>query len=862
VKRVQILIPFFPAVAGEAAAEALRRTLAALGDGATLPIALCCAEGAVVAVPPAVRCVPIPPERVRAEADLPPGWLAALTAVPGPEPLVLLDFRLGDDAPERVAACLQALDDSGREVALGVAEAEDHPCQLNFFLDVTASRVCLPVDPEAEAVRRACAPLFPPALPLVVTQPFPFAWREWIPDETADAAPWVLEPGLGAVRCGRALLGHQVLDETGVVLWRETPDTARQVVAALRPWAAVCALAPPDQDDLGVLAADGDMTVVGQGDLVQAFPLAPPQDLQFANAAMALFPLMPGPDGRRQARLPRRQGAFLLQSFIHSRLPETDIELPYIPPDNAWEVSCANLGRRANGACIAGRQAFPAVAVFTGRAMGVSGAARAHVADALARRAFTSFPCPADVAGVLPVPGSPEPGTTPPPPDTPAASPAAETGLAAMARDRHAACCLRFRLEMEQAVIRYAGAPQQLLPYKARAAFVAKQTAGLARDHAADATFRALFGSGREALDRALTATLDGDLPRSWWPEATRRWPHGRDFEDSLRPLDALYAQTPGLGGLYARLARERFMPVWRHGRAVRLFAREQERGWLTAADWLSFATALAMLGRVDEATARIEEAYRRYAFLQNGFADAGWGAFYFRRYDPAATMRMMALDKQRQRLGPHYVSRWATIVASLGDLDAAVAMVREGYERQGRVTDGGFARVGWEYHVALRHDLESVWPYFAMDAKYHNKNAFREYILGAWAATGRLKEAVDEAAYWYKASARARGYYAIIGLMHWRAYGDDAVLRDMLLRDSRQGTATLLFDLLLRRLIETRSWPDTALQAELRDATLGDAAETWPCARQLLCVLGFTEDDIRRLLPGLPETPQDAPCP
>jgi len=302
-----------------------------------------------------------------------------------------------------------------------------------FFLDVTASRVCLPVDPEAEAVRRACAPLFPPALPLVVTQPFPFAWREWIPDETADAAPWVLEPGLGAVRCGRALLGHQVLDETGVVLWRETPDTARQVVAALRPWAAVCALAPPDQDDLGVLAADGDMTVVGQGDLVQAFPLAPPQDLQFANAAMALFPLMPGPDGRRQARLPRRQGAFLLQSFIHSRLPETDIELPYIPPDNAWEVSCANLGRRANGACIAGRQAFPAVAVFTGRAMGVSGAARAHVADALARRAFTSFPCPADVAGVLPVPGSPEPGTTPPPPDTPAASPAAETGLAAMA---------------------------------------------------------------------------------------------------------------------------------------------------------------------------------------------------------------------------------------------------------------------------------------------------------------------------------------------------------------------------------------------------------------------------------------------
>jgi hypothetical protein len=811
-----------------------------------------------------VRVVRVEALRQRAEAMLPPGWLAALRAIPGRDMLAVLDYRLGEAAPVMAARCRAALEACGREIALGVAEAEDHPCQLNLFLDVVASRICLPVDVQAAHAVRLCAPWFAPGLDLVATQPFPFYWREWAPVDGQTPAPFILELGLGALRAVRPGREQASLDAAGVMLLRESPTTARQVVAVPEPRAAVGLFLAPGDEALAVLPGDDGLGIRCQGDMIQAFPLLPSGETCQASSFMALHSLERDARGLARACLPALAGPFLLQAFVPSRLPETDIEFPSTPRRSAWEISCSGLERRVNGAVIAGRQAFPEVYVFTGLAMGLSPSARVRPEEALDRQDFAFFPCDAGEAALPAFPPSSSDaarqGTAEAAcPD--ATCPEAACTLAEMARQRHEAACLRFRLGMEQDVLRYAGVRQDFLPYKARSVFVDKQMARLRRQDRTCAAAEALTallepgdGPGGEALEAALEATAQGGLPKSWQLEATFRRLHDRDFAHALRPLDRLYDEAPGLGGLYSRLARERCLPTWRHGRAAALFKRERERGWMPAADGLQHAVSLATLGRLGEAEAMIAAAYARDDALRNGFADAGWGARYWRSYEPSAVMAMMERDKALGRLGEHYVSRWATMVAALGDLDAAVAMVRDEYDRRGRVADGGFSRVGWEYHVALRQDPESVWPYFALDEKRNNKNSFRVYFLGALAATGRLAQARDEAALWYRTNPRARAYYSVIGLVHWLAYGDDAVLRELLLLDYRQETGTLPFDALLLRLIETRGWPDEAVGDAIRTSLAEEAADAWAFARQLLRLLGFDASAVRRLLPGFSE--------
>jgi len=357
-------------------------------------------------------------------------------------------------------------------------------------------------------------------------------------------------------------------------------------------------------------------------------------------------------------------------------------------------------------------------------------------------------------------------------------------------------------------------------------------------------------GAG-QGLGNRLTDVRNHEVPAEWLLQQAQTRHEEQDFEKTTRALDRLYERYPGIGNHYAAVAVDKYISCLRYDRALALFERERRLGWMTSLNTIHYAEALAACGQMSKAEQIITSAYAANSSLCDGYARIGFVAYCWTEYNPAKALEYIVQDEGMGRLDHSHtsLSRKGRLLAGLGRLEEALKTIQEAYKTYGQAPGGGFAGVGWGYHVVLNHNPHKTFPFFEMDRRYRSRHFYAQF-LGALAYCGNLEKAENLFAAEYEKNKYLKGYYSLIGLLHWLRYRDMDVLRRCLLEDYYSGSMNLRLQIILLLMIRNHGWVDgsieDALHAEVQDAfCLG-----WKLALSFLISNGFDTQAIQSLIP------------
>ena len=798
-KPINVVLPFFPPPAERPRLhEALQRTVRALESAGGHVVTVVAERGTSLALPSGVKTIWCE-NGGSSETPLPPGWLEALRRYDGGGDVVLLDCRCSGAVEETVAAAAQALRESSRNVAFGLSEAIDHPCQCNHLCDVLASHPYSAVEPDPEMIEPAWRGLFSASGEVVLSKPFAFPFTEWAPEPEAYPAFYEVLPDFRTLRPLNMATMKAPLPDSRVVLVRENASVARQLCVGDAATAAVPLLVSTSEMGISLRSKGVEWEVSADGDFVQLFPLDRRAGERDTNASMLLHKLESAADGSQKVCVPPFEGPFLMNLYRNAVLPSVDIELPYVASEMPWEITLKGLERYHRGELISGRQAFPEVLEFSGMVAAFSAAAAKDPFLAISNQDFIGFDLHDDMEGDETWPAGFDPLET-----------GAEWAVTPLMQvlgkrwpDRFKNA---FRVHAAKSVFKACRANKVSLPIKAFEIF----EHNLAQVH--DTRANEMDPPGKQSKTIPFS--------EGWTLDQARLWHGKNDLEATTELLDRIYARHAGIGGVYAAVALEKYMPRERYDLAAALFQREMERGWLPPAQMLRFAEALAGCGRFEEAESIVARAYKADATLRNGYAQIAWYGCYLMDFDPQRALALLDADEAQGRLGLDQVSKRGAYLAATGDLDAGLAVVQQAYDTHGAVFSGGFARVGWEYHVGLRRNPVDALPYFEMDEKYVRGN-FMMQKLSIQAYTGDLASVERRIASLYARGVKMYASYSRCALMHWIKNRDDMTLLRMMLRDHEYDFLLMHNKFLLYNLLSKYEYPcdglDKALFHELQ---------------------------------------------
>jgi len=312
------------------------------------------------------------------DTDFPQGWMAAArvaaASAPG-HPILLIHDASGDAHPWWIGEALHTMDDDEPEVLLSVVPSVDHPCQIESCFDVICSLTFLKVDEAAPDLRTDIKAELEEMSPYWISRPIALPSFCRPPVEPSAVSLFEYQHWSRWVPLAHTKHASQESLYNKVFFLFEGPNIARQIqfsplVPVALPLALPVAYAPVflARREGGYRAfinarVAGEMEVCFYPMTQTANPLLriaideKSKNLSFQEFCGEAFRYAFEQSGDVIDDI------FLCNLLRESKLPETDIPLPFLPRHATWETDPVTSHRKnaLTGHVIHGRQKFPPV---------------------------------------------------------------------------------------------------------------------------------------------------------------------------------------------------------------------------------------------------------------------------------------------------------------------------------------------------------------------------------------------------------------------------------------------------------------------------------------------------------------------
>lgn len=202
----------------------------------------------------------------------------------------------------------------------------------------------------------------------------------------------------------------------------------------------------------------------------------------------------------------------------------------------------------------------------------------------------------------------------------------------------------------------------------------------------------------------------------SWQLNYARAVAKAEGMEAALPLIEKTCHESPNLKDAFGQIAWTCYISEdLAYEKVIPFLEIDMQNGRLSGEWQLNYAQALLATGHADAAERQVENAYRNYSSLNNGYARCGLTRYFNCAFEPQKALKWFERDLQQGRLNGVFDIYYAILLAATGNMDAASEVVEKAYaENPG--SKNGYASIGWYFHVVRNQQPSSAFTFFERD--------------------------------------------------------------------------------------------------------------------------------------------------